>query len=335
MLTRFKLSFISLFYLAISVSLFIYTFYRSEIIYDGLKFNFYLKYYLISSALTIFSFFSFFLRRNIQLNLFTVLLSIYFVLIFTEILLVNNIFNQINFKKYEIKTSKKFDRRDRYQIFTDEKKINPDIKITLPPSQLYDFNKKIYPLAGISYSKTINCNENGNYSFINSDRFGFNNPDDEWDKSEKLITIVGDSYGMGSCVDRPYDISSQLRKKVDKKFAIINIAYGGNNLLLEYASLREYFKLINSRFIVWLIYEDDAGNFPKLSTTLLQKYLKEENFSQSLINRQNIVDNHLNEIITTKLNNYGNNKNFLNHIFDSLKLYNLRNLFRISKPFIL
>ena len=83
----------------------------------------------------------------------------------------------------------------------------------MPPSQLYDFNKKIYPLAGISYSKTINCNENGNYSFLNSDRFGFNNPDDEWDKSEKLITVIGDSYGMGSCVDRPYDISSQLRKK--------------------------------------------------------------------------------------------------------------------------
>ena len=41
--------------------------------------------------------------------------------------------------------------------------------------------------------------------------------------------------------------------------------------------------------------------FPKLSTTLLQKYLKEENFSQSLINRQNIVDNHLNEILTIKI----------------------------------
>ena len=136
---------------------------------------------------------------------------------------------------------------------------------------------------------------------------------------------------MGSFVDRPYDISSQLRKKLDKKFIFINIAYGGNNLLLEYASLREYFKLIKSRFIVWLIYEDDAGNFPKLSKTLLQKYLKEENFSQSLINRQNIVDNHLNEILTTKLNNYRNNKNFLKNIFDSLKLYNLRNLLRISK----
>ena len=94
MLTRFKLSFISLFYLVISIFLLIYTFYKSEIIYDGLKFDFYLKYYLISSALIIFSFFSFFLRRNVQLNLFTVILSIYFVLIFIETLLVSNIFNQ-------------------------------------------------------------------------------------------------------------------------------------------------------------------------------------------------------------------------------------------------
>ena len=120
-----------------------------------------------------------------------------------------------------------------------------------------------------------------------------------------------------------------LEKKIDKKFAVINIAYGGNDLLLEYASLREYFKLINSRFIVWLIYEDDVVNNSKLSTTLLQKYLNEENFSQSLINRQNIVDNHLNEIITTKLNNYGINKNFLNYIVNTLKLYYLRISFRV------
>ena len=40
--------------------------------------------------------------------------------------------------------------------------------------------------------------------------------------------------------------------------------------------LREYFELINSQFIVWLIYEDDAGNFPKLSTTLLQNILKKK-----------------------------------------------------------
>ena len=82
--------------------------------------------------------------------MFTVILSIYFVLIFIETLLVSNIFNQINFKKYEIKTSKKFDRRDRYQVFIEEKKINPNIKITLPPSQLYDFNKK-----KLSFSRDI------------------------------------------------------------------------------------------------------------------------------------------------------------------------------------
>ena len=98
MLTRFKLSFISLFYLVISIFLLIYTFYKSEIIYDGLKFDFALKYYLISSALIIFSFFSFFLRRNVQQFIYSHTFNI-FCLIFIETLLVSNIFNQINFKK--------------------------------------------------------------------------------------------------------------------------------------------------------------------------------------------------------------------------------------------
>ena len=156
MLRKFRFNFISIFYLTLSITLLIYTSYKSEIIYNGSMFSFYLKYYFFSSALILFASFSFFFSRALQLNFFTIIISSYFVLIFLEILLVNNIFNQINFKKYELITSKKYDRRDRYQIFIDEKKIDANIKITLPPSHLYDFNKEIYPLSGISNSRTIN-----------------------------------------------------------------------------------------------------------------------------------------------------------------------------------
>ena len=190
MLSKFKLNLISLIYLFLSLSLLFYTSYKSEIIHEGIKASFYAKYYIFSFILILISFASFFLKKNIQQNLFLSVLSSYLILFTVDVLLENNIFNQINFKKYEFQTKKEYDRRDRYQIFNDTKKLNTEVKITLPPSHLYKYNKEIYPLAGISNSETINCNENGEYSYFTSDRFGFNNPDTEWDKKNKLITII-------------------------------------------------------------------------------------------------------------------------------------------------
>ena len=42
-------------------------------------------------------------------------------------------------------------------------------------------------LSGKSFSKTICCNENGYYMIIDSDRYGFNNPDYEWTKKPKIF----------------------------------------------------------------------------------------------------------------------------------------------------
>ena len=329
MLSKFRLNLISLIYLFLSLSLLFYTSYKSEIIHDGIKASFYAKYYIFSFILILISFVSFFLKKNIQQNLFLSVLSSYLILFTVDVLLENNIFNQINFKKYEFQTKREYDRRDRYQIFNDTKKLNTEVKITLPPSHLYKYNKEIYPLAGISNSETINCNENGEYSYFTSDRFGFNNPDTEWDKKNKLITIIGDSYGMGSCVSRPFDIASNLRKKIKNNFSVINLAYGGNNLLVEYASLREYFEIIESKYIIWLIYEDDSGELDQLSNTILKKYLSDENFSQFLPKKQKIIDEHLNNILSQKTLEYKKNKDLTKKAIKSFKLYNLRNLFRV------
>ena len=60
--------------------------------------------------------------------------------------------------------------------------------MAVPPlSYLFsgNINKEIelFPLSGISNSKTIHCNESGYYSIYKSDRYGFNNPDYDWDKN--------------------------------------------------------------------------------------------------------------------------------------------------------
>ena len=50
------------------------------------------------------------------------------------------------------------------------------------------------PLSGFSNSKIIHCNENGYYSIYDSDRYGFNNPDVEWNKKKIKYLLVSDSF---------------------------------------------------------------------------------------------------------------------------------------------
>ena len=74
------------------------------------------------------------------------------------------------------------------------KKINENIVVEVTPSDFLEDGYKIFPLSGISSSETISCNENGYYSIYQSDRYGFNNPDSEWDNKEIEYLLVGDSF---------------------------------------------------------------------------------------------------------------------------------------------
>ena len=47
--------------------------------------------------------------------------------------------------------------------------------------------------------QTIHCNENGYYSTYESDRYGFNNPDEEWESSEIEYLLVGRFFTHGVC----------------------------------------------------------------------------------------------------------------------------------------
>ena len=69
---------------------------------------------------------------------------------------------------------------------------------------------------------------------------------------KKLNFLVGDSFVMGNCVNRPHDISSVLREISNK--SVLNIGYANNGTLLEYASLKEYI-IPNIKNIIWVYYE--------------------------------------------------------------------------------
>ena len=294
--------------LTISFLLLIYTFYKSEIIWNGVNRNYYKTYYLISSMLICFSIITFFINDKIKQYLIisgiSLIVSLYLFeghLTYKEQLYKENLYKKQLSKKqldkeqlYEKQTGIKWDRRSRLQIYKDLKKINDKIIVPIHPSYLLkkNYSNFTFPLSGLSNSETIYCNENGYYSIYQSDRYGFNNPDGEWDKKEIEYLLVGDSFTHGACVNRPNDISSVLRDLSNK--SVLNLGISGNGPLIEYATLREYLDR-NVKKVLWIYYEgnDLRDLINEKKNNILISYLKNLNFTQNLKFKQNDINSFL------------------------------------------
>jgi lysophospholipase L1-like esterase len=276
--------------LTISLLLLIYTFYKSEIIWDGNKGNYYKTYYLISLILISFSIITFFIKDKIKEYLIIICISLIASLYLFEGYLTFK--EQASEQLYEKQTGKKWDTRNKLEIYIDLKKTNNDIVISTPSAEFFDKKYPTFPMSGLSNSETIYCNENGYYAIYQSDRYGFNNPDKEWGEKEIEYFLVGDSFTNGACVNRPNDISSVLRN-LSKK-SVLNLGIGGNGPLIEYATLREY---LNTKVkkVLWIYYEGndlkDLENEKK--NDILINYLKDLNFTQNLKFKQNEIDSFL------------------------------------------
>ena len=329
------------FCLIISLLLIIYTFYKSEIYWDGEKSSYYQIYYIAGLSLTIFSIITFFLNQKIKEYLIILSITIVAGLYLFEGCLIFIQEKQLQKKTshkeklYKMQTGKKYDKRTRFKIYSDLKTINNKIVVTLSPNDSLTTTNKFFALSGVSNSKTIYCNENGYYSVYQSDRYGFNNPNDEWDSKDIEYLLVGDSFAHGACVNRPNDIASVLRT-LSKK-SVLNLGYSGNGPLIEYATLREY---LNPKVkkILWLYYEgNDLFNLDtELDNKILTNYLNDLKFSQNLKLKQNEIDSLLKDKIKkeARKNKKKTNKRFegKNINFDFFKLLNLRSVLNIYLP---
>ena len=267
-------------------------------------------------GLTCFSIFTFFLNKKILKYLIISLISIFFsIYLFEAYLIIEKKFSTkqdiaediLRKKAYKKITGKKWDSRTKEEIYNE----NQDTVLMVAPTNYINKDFSIFPLSGISNSQTIYCNENGYTSVYKSDRYGFSNPDTEWDSKEIEYLIVGDSFAQGACVNRPNDIGSVLRKLSNK--SVLNLGYGGNGPLIEYATLREYLN-VNVNKVLWVYYEgNDFSDLNKeLDNKFLVSYLNSLNFSQSLKLKQIQIDKLAKEIIEkeakkTSKNIYNNN----------------------------
>tara|TARA_B100000989_G_C19502332_1_gene454857 strand:+ start:348 stop:1706 length:1359 start_codon:yes stop_codon:yes gene_type:complete len=330
----------------ISCLIFLYTLYKSEFYWEGSKRSYYELYYIISIFSAIISIFIFYLNHKIQTYFFIFFISSIFSIYSFEIYLISqknisNLSNQQNLLDqkiliFEKENNLKFDTRNKIDVFQDLLKENPDTKVNVGAKYYFDQAEvnKFFPLSGVSSSKTLHCNENGYYSIYQSDRYGFNNPDKDWDEKNIEFFLVGDSFVHGNCVNRPNDIASVLRNLTNG--SVLNLGYDGDRgPLIQYASIREYLnpKVKN---IIWFFFENDFVNLEnELKSNLLKRYISDQSFTQNLKLRQKEVDNLANKIIETEFSNYVTTnvkKNDNLNIINLIKLNEIRKYFYVYLP---
>ena len=156
----------------------------------------------------------------------------------------------------------------------------------------------LLPLGGVSNKTIVLMNESGQHGIYKSDRYGFNNPDGQWDLPKIEWLLTGDSFVEGAAVQQGEDIAGQIRSIT--KSSVINIGISSNGPLLELAALKEYGPSLRPKKVLWIYFELDffdlarGKTFPKL-----MQYLQDD-FSQNLINRQKEIDHILLKYIKTQ-----------------------------------
>ena len=151
-----------------------------------------------------------------------------------------------------LELSKK-EKNSKLTYYLNKKKSNNNYTLAYPPILSLRNQNKLDHLGVFLIPKQLFVMRVAFSEFLR-DRYGFNNPDNEWDKKEKIY-LIGDSFVFGSCVNRPNDIASNLRLLQDN--TIINLGYGGNGPLLNYATFIEY---IENKNYIDLIYFFYSGN---------------------------------------------------------------------------
>ena len=311
----------------VSLILFFYVFYRSEIFWEGSKRDYYFNYYLITISLFLLSILTikFKFLHNVYFKILC--MSFIFALYVSETyytFFYNDFILKQKAKIFYENTGLEYDFRSKHEIYKDLLK-NQDITVSVAPSNfITQEDKNFLAFAGISNKKTIFCNENGYYSIYESDRYGFNNPDKEWDKKNIEYLILGDSFAHGACVNRPNDLASNLRKITNK--SILNLGYSGTSTLTQLAILREYYNS-NINNIILFFYQNDIEELShELKNPILLKYKNDKNFSQDLKFKQNQIDKLHSEAIISNENlkinflSFIKLKNFRTHVFNDLIL---------------
>ena len=313
---------------------------------------FYLKFNIFFGLSTLVLIFGYiFLNKNIQIYL-----NIFFISILIAILVIELIFHfnsKIVLDDINLRTQKaqelglEFDKRSKFQFYQDYLRVDSNAVPSIPPNDFFvnykdiKDKKELYAISGISGQNTIFCNEGGKRTVYFSDRYGFRNNDEFWDKKNIDIILLGDSLAQGACVDDKDTIHEKIIKYTNQTF--LNLGYQGHGPLMQLASLKEYGAKKKPSKIIWFYSEtNDIDNLIyEYEWEIFKKYLFDDNHTQDLINNQSNIDlihekavNFIYANAETGDRQYKKNRshNFFKELKSILKIYHVRQFISFFIP---
>lgn len=168
----------------------------------------------------------------------------------------------------------------------------------------------------------IYCNEN-NSLIHNFDKFGFLNSNKNWDLLNDNVILK--SYSELNCNDFNLNKSNKFFIKSQKNLDLGSFSSGP---LHQYAILKEFFKNINTKKVLWLHFEgSDLSDFNNLKKNKKKKYFEDSSFSQNLSNYDVSLKKSEVDIQLKKFNKVIIKNEIKNTIF----LYRARNFFKNKK----
>lgn len=160
---------------------------------------------------------------------------------------------------------------------------------------------RLLPLAGLSRTPTVFCNESGEWLVYTSDEHGFRNPPGLHGADRMDVVLVGDSFTHGQCVSDSENVAGRLRAR---GLATLNLGISGTGPLMSLASFVEFAQPVRPKVVVWLFFDgNDLRDLDReRHSSILRAYLRDDT-TQRLRRRQQEVDHRLKSYLSFHLGN--------------------------------
>ena len=254
--------------------------------------------------------------------IFTNIFVFIFFIIFLEIIsgyyisLNTNRRSRLNIKHLiisNLEKKKNIYRNNRMENIIAQTEVNKNIY----PSYLYDpmahkINNSNFWFSHPKNAEIIYCDEGSGLIKFKTNELGLRETSLQDLNSPIDILVLGDSFVEGACIEKPFDIPSQLAKSNKKN--VLNLGRSGSGPLFQLALLKEILVYKNSGYLtfnkdtelIWVIFSgNDLKNLAYEKITILQRYIDDYNINYfEKLKLSNIEFNKFfEEILTDPINN--------------------------------
>ncbi|NNM32763.1 MAG: hypothetical protein HKO53_06835, partial [Gemmatimonadetes bacterium] len=112
----------------------------------------------------------------------------------------------------------------------------------------------ILPLAGLSATETLLCNESGEWVTYHADEYGLNNPLGIHGLDSVTVALVGDSFVHGWCVPSSQNVAGLLEPRWGP---VLSLGLEASGPMSQLGLLREYGTDLEPTIVLWLFFPDN------------------------------------------------------------------------------